>query len=183
MAKNKVVNISDARKAHDYTSEYENLMSIMEHLRDMVSERMIVLSNMQDAAREAAEEANLDFSKFRLNGGTAGVYFYGLVTKLSGDQDLKTMKQEGFDAEEIEMMKNMRDNMILIWSFESKNGKRYDINVQYSESEDDPNGYDLTWSLIAFNKGEDKPTLEYNFVLNAWEDFKYEEEDEYNTED
>lgn len=37
---------------------------------------MIVLSNMQDAAREAAEEANLDFSKFRLNGGTAGVYFY-----------------------------------------------------------------------------------------------------------
>lgn len=51
-------------------------MSIMEHLRDMVSERMIVLSNMQDAAREAAEEANLDFSKFRLNGGTAGVYFY-----------------------------------------------------------------------------------------------------------
>lgn len=177
MSKKKVVSIEDARKARE-DRKYDELEDMLEYIGWVSQLSLGTLRSMRDEAREAANAAGLNFSNFSLREDAAHLYYYSIFDKLMGDvvndADWKDAKDDE-EREELLAIRDMQENPILLWDFESKNGTYYTLIVDCKDCENDPKCCELSSSLhVTSPDGKER---EYNFLDNVWEDLEDAEDE------
>lgn len=166
MIKKKIVNIDDVRREHRErgSKEYDKLHTLLEYLDYVIQSRIEILESMCNEAKEAVEDAGLNFSKFSLNKDYVGAYYCGTVNMFADDSAFDSL-----DDEDKQKLETIYSKPVLKWSCESNNGTRYQLFVHYNEPEDEQNDYELSSGLCRIDA--DGTEFEYNYRTHEWDLF------------